>query len=112
MVADETYQEVSLDPTLVTLQDLRERTTTLLQKFQGTGNLEEFYLEVVQELVTLCDATHDCFAELLPMLCADVIGGVHSNLAGFGCEPSGMSPFTFGMLESLAYFSGIVTDLR
>ena len=57
MVADETYQEVSLDPTLVTLQDLRERTTTLLQKFQGTGNLEEFYLEVVQELVTLCDAT-------------------------------------------------------
>ena len=57
MVADETYQEVSLDPTLVTLQDLRERTTTLLQKFQSTGNLDEFYLEVIQELVTLCDAT-------------------------------------------------------
>ena len=57
MVADETYQEVSLDPTLVTLQDLRERTTTLLRKFQGTGNLDEFYLEVIQELVTLCDAT-------------------------------------------------------
>ena len=84
MVADETYQEVSLDPTLVTLQDLRERTTTLLRKFQGTGNLDEFYPEVIQELVTLCDATqlilYAVDRERRGILCEARLGAVHREM--------------------------------
>jgi hypothetical protein len=57
MIVDETDQEVSLDSTLEVSQDLRYRTTTILQKLQSTGDGDEFYLEVVHDLVTLCDAT-------------------------------------------------------
>ena len=57
MIADETDQEASLDSTLAVTQDLLDRTATILQKLQGTGDGEEFYLEVVHDLVTLCDAT-------------------------------------------------------
>ena len=57
MIADETDQEASLDSALEVPQDLRDRTATILQKLQSTGDGEEFYLEVVHDLVTLCDAT-------------------------------------------------------
>src|SRR5215475_9017185 len=57
MIADETDQEASLDSTLEVPQDLRDRTAAILQKLQNTGDGEEFYLEIVQDLVTLCDAT-------------------------------------------------------
>src|SRR5499427_361437 len=57
MIADETDQEASLDFALDVPQDLRDRTATILQKLQSTGDGEEFYLEVVHDLVTLCDAT-------------------------------------------------------
>src|SRR5215813_7217854 len=57
MIADETDQEASLDSTLEVPQDLRDRTATILQKLQSTGDGDEFYLEVVHDLVTLCDAT-------------------------------------------------------
>src|SRR5262245_55656933 len=57
MIADETDQEASLDSTLEVPQDLRDRTATILQKLQNTGDGEEFYLEIVHDLVTLCDAT-------------------------------------------------------
>src|SRR5215813_6776251 len=57
MIADETDQEASLDCTLAVTQDLLDRTATILQKLQSTGDGDEFYLEVVHDLVTLCDAT-------------------------------------------------------
>src|SRR5882672_6374965 len=57
MIADETDQEASLDAALEVPQDLRDRTATILQKLQSTGDRDEFYLEVVHDLVTLCDAT-------------------------------------------------------
>jgi len=57
MITDETDQEASLDSTLEVPQDLRDRTATILQKLQSTGDGDEFYLEVVHDLVTLCDAT-------------------------------------------------------
>jgi GAF domain-containing protein len=57
MIADETDQEASLDSTLAVPQDLWDRTATILQKLQSTGEGEESYLEVVHDLVTLCDAT-------------------------------------------------------
>ncbi|HSX83334.1 MAG TPA: ATPase, T2SS/T4P/T4SS family, partial [Candidatus Saccharimonadia bacterium] len=57
MIADETVQEAALDSALEVPQDLRDRTATILQKLQSTGDRDEFYLEVVHDLVTLCDAT-------------------------------------------------------
>jgi type II secretory ATPase GspE/PulE/Tfp pilus assembly ATPase PilB-like protein len=57
MIADETDQEAALDSTLEVPQDLWDRTATILQKLQGTGDGDEFYLEVIHDLVTLCDAT-------------------------------------------------------
>ena len=57
MITDEIDQEASLDSTLEVPQDLRDRTATILQKLQSTGDGDEFYLEVVHDLVTLCDAT-------------------------------------------------------
>ena len=57
MIADETDQEVSLDSTLEVPQDLRDRTATILQKLQSMGDGDGFYLEIVHDLVTLCDAT-------------------------------------------------------
>src|SRR5437867_11507077 len=61
MIVDETDQEASLDSTLEVPQDLKERTATILQKLQGTGNMDELSLEVVHDLVTLCDATQLIF---------------------------------------------------
>src|SRR4029450_13665440 len=57
MIADETDQKASLDSTLAVTQDLLDRTATILQKLQSTGDGGEFYLGVVHDLVTLCDAT-------------------------------------------------------
>jgi type II secretory ATPase GspE/PulE/Tfp pilus assembly ATPase PilB-like protein len=57
MIADEIDQEAALDSTLEVPQDLWDRTATILQKLQGTGDGDEFYLEVIHDLVTLCDAT-------------------------------------------------------
>ena len=57
MITDEIDQEAALDSTLEVPQDLRDRTATILQKLQSTGDGDEFYLEVVHDLVTLCDAT-------------------------------------------------------
>src|SRR6266436_6715251 len=57
MIADETDQEASLDAALEVPQDLRDRTATILQKLQSTGDRDEFYLEVIHDLVALCDAT-------------------------------------------------------
>src|SRR5947208_2808686 len=57
MIADETEQEASLDSTLEVPQDLWDRTATILQKLQSTGDGDECYLEVIHDLVALCDAT-------------------------------------------------------
>ena len=57
MIADEIDQEVALDATLEIPQDLRDRTATILQKLQSMGDGDGFYLEIVHDLVTLCDAT-------------------------------------------------------
>ena len=39
------------------------------------------------------------------MLCVDVIGDAHSNLAALGSERSGMPPFALRMLQCIGYFS-------
>src|SRR5215468_2766183 len=57
MIADEIDQEVSLSSTLEVSQDLRDRTATILQKLQSMGDGDGFYLEIIHDLVTLCDAT-------------------------------------------------------
>ena len=57
MIADEIDQEVSFASTLEVSQDLRDRTATILQKLQSMGDGDEFCLEVVHDLVMLCDAT-------------------------------------------------------
>jgi len=57
MIADEIDQEVSLASTLEVSQDLRDRTATILQKLQSMGDGDGFYLEIIHDLVTLCDAT-------------------------------------------------------
>ena len=57
MIADETEQEVSLDSTLEVPQDLQDRTATILQKLQSMGDGDGFYLWIVHDLLTLCDAT-------------------------------------------------------
>ena len=57
MIVDEIDQEVSFASTLEASQDLRDRTATILQKLQSMGDGDGFYLEIVHDLVMLCDAT-------------------------------------------------------
>src|SRR4030095_10849947 len=57
MIADEIDQEVSLASTLEVSRDVRDRTATILQKLQSMGDGDWFYLEIIHDLVTLCDAT-------------------------------------------------------
>src|SRR5215510_15457078 len=57
MVANETDQESWLNATLVAQEELREHTTAILQKFQVTGNVDDLCLEIVHDIVMLCDAT-------------------------------------------------------
>ena len=68
-------------PTLEVPQDLRDRTATILQKFQSTGDGDEFYLEVIHDLVTLCDATqlilYAVDRERRELLCQARLGAMH-----------------------------------
>src|SRR5215475_11610079 len=57
MVANETDQESWLNATLVAQQELQEHTAAILQKFQVTENVDDLCLEIVHDLVILCDAT-------------------------------------------------------
>src|SRR5262245_10614588 len=57
MRADATEQEASLTATMEVPQELRDRTATILPKLESRGDGDEFYREVVYDLVTLCDAT-------------------------------------------------------
>jgi hypothetical protein len=41
-----------------------------------------------------------------------VIGYLHAELAALGSKSSGMPALTFGMLQSVGYFRGVITDLR
>src|SRR3989442_4911498 len=59
-----------------------------------------------------CDATQECVAEPLPMLCFDVIGDLHSNLAALGSERYGMPLLNLRMLRCIGYLCGILTHLR
>ena len=84
MIADETDQEASLDSTLEVPQDLWDRTATMLQKLQSTGDGDECYLEVVHDLVTLCDATQLILYDGRPgtadLLCQARLGAMHREV--------------------------------